>query len=174
MFNFKFRKKNKMNLKFKNFKNKMKNNGIMNAFQSKLNHLQKLQNSRNRYTQCIYLEQCREFVEQLIAADSLAGLNNASSEVDIADRCCCKATQDLYLDCNEQLQNSESKVIKMEQELVKLERENVAVDDEKRELTRRLVIMTLEYHKLYNRFLKCNNTIKEDLEDFILIEKKNQ
>ena len=142
----------------------------MNAFQSKLKHLQKLQNSRNRYTQCIYLEQCREFVEELIAADSLAGLNNHCIE----DRYCCKATQDLYLDCQDQLQNAESNIQKMELELVLKERENVAVDDEKKELNRRLVIMTLEYHKLYNRFLKCDDTIKEDLEDFILIEKKNQ
>ncbi len=146
----------------------------MNAFQSKLKHLQKLQNSRNHYAQCIYLEQCREFVDQLVAADSLADLNNASSDVDIADRYCCKATQDLYLDCQDQLQKAETNILKMEQELVKLKRENVAADDAKRELNRRLVIMTLEYHKLYNRLMKCDTTIKEDLEDFILIEKKNQ
>lgn len=152
------------------FKKKMKNNGIMNVFQSKLKQLQKLQNSRNRYTQCIYLEQCREFVEQLIASDSLAGLNTDY----IDDRYCCKATQDLYFDCQDQLQNAESNNIKMEQELVKLKKENAATNDEKKELNRRLVIMTLEYHKLYNRFLKCDSTVKEDLEDFILIEKKNQ
>lgn len=148
----------------------MKNNGIMNVFQSKLIHLQKLQNSRNRFTQCIYLEQCREFVEELIAADTLSGLNHNMD----ADRYCCKATHDLYLDCQDQLQNAESKIIKMEQQLVNLERENLAADDEKKEFNRRLMIMTLEYHKLYNRLMKCDNTIKEDLEDFILIEKKNQ
>ncbi len=144
----------------------------MNVFQSKLKHLQKLQNSRNRYTQCIYLEQCREFVEELIAADSLAGLD-PNNNMD-ADRYCCKATHDLYLDCQDQLQNAESNKLKMEQQLVKLEREKLAADNEKKELNRRLVIMTLEYHKLYNRIMKCDNTIKEDLEDFILIEKKNQ
>lgn len=142
----------------------------MNMFHLKLKHLQKLQNSRNRYTQCIYLEQCREFVEELIAAESLIDLNTDNIE----DRYCCKATHDLYLDCQDQLQNAESNILKMEQELVKLERKNVAADDEKKELNRRLVIMTLEYHKLYNRLQKCDSTIKEDLEDFVLIEKKNQ
>lgn len=142
----------------------------MNAFQSKLKNLQTMQNSRNRYTQCIYLEQCREFVEELIAANSLTALNTDYLE----DRYCCKATQDLYLDCQDQLQNVENNLIKMKEELAKLEKENMEANNEKKELNRRLVIMTLEYHKLYNGLLKCNNTIKEDLEDFILIEKKNQ
>jgi len=149
----------------------------MNVLQSKLNHLQQLRHSRNRYTQSIYLEQCREFVEELVAADVLSNLklNHSATE---NDRFCCKAIQQLYNDCQDQIleQNQviddrECRLAQMEKQYADMKNENSAANSEKTELLRRLVIMTLEYHKIYNQFVKLN-TLKEDLEDFVLIENK--
>ena len=151
----------------------------MNVLQSKLNHLQQLRHSRNRYTQSIYLEQCREFVEELAAADVLSNLNHSgAAAVSENDRFCCKAIQQLYTDCQDQIlkqnqviDDTECRLAQMEKQYADMKNENSAANSEKNELLRRLVIMTLEYHKIYNQFVKLN-TLKEDLEDFVLIENK--
>ena len=149
----------------------------MNVLQSKLNHLQQLRHSRNRYTQSIYLEQCREFVEELDAANALCNLNHSVGTT-ANDRFCCKAIQQLYTDCQDQIleqsqviDETECRLAQMEKQCAELKNENNAANSENNELLRRLVIMTLEYHKIYNQFVKLN-TLKVDLEDFVLIENK--
>jgi hypothetical protein len=140
----------------------------MNVLQSKLNHLQQLRQSRNRYTQSIYLEQCREFVEELDAANALCNLEPAN-------RFCCKAMHELYADSqnqimkqNQVIDDAECRLAQLEKQYADLKNENSIANAEKKELFRRLIIMTLEYHKIYNQF----KNLKVDLEDFVLIENK--